>query len=148
MKELRAAKAAGEDEERAYDLAIKASMREAERVLTERKEDAPVAESASSSSPRQSRSLSRSIDKPNQQQQQERAPPPALPPRQQVAEDYDAELQRALSESQISYDEDSIRREQREKEEIDIVLDFVKRQSLAELEHKQRTPAEQGNAEN
>ncbi len=38
MTELRNATAAGEEEERAYDLAVEASIREAERVIEEKRE--------------------------------------------------------------------------------------------------------------
>ncbi|OKL63887.1 hypothetical protein UA08_00989 [Talaromyces atroroseus] len=143
MKELRAAQAAGEEEERAYDLAVKASIREAEHVLAEKKEEKEhqSADQIASSNPYESQS----IDKPNQNQQQ-RGPPPELPPRGRAPDAYDSELQNALNASQRSY-EDSLRREQREKEEMDIVMEFVRRQSLAELEHnKRRGEAEQEKA--
>jgi hypothetical protein len=143
MKELRAAQAAGEEEERAYDLAVKASIREAERVLAEKKEEKEhhSVDQMTSSDPVSSQPL----NKPFSNQQQRRQP--ELPPRGRVPDvNNDSELQNALNESQRSY-EDSLRREQREKEEMNIVMEYVRRQSLAEMEHaKQRVEAEEAKA--
>lgn len=141
MTELRNATAAGEEEERAYDLAVKASIREAERVIEEKKreqdERSTVGQDKKSNVHQpEPQPPPYSVDEADQKQQ--RRPPP-LPPRSPMPTptDHDIELQNALNESQRSYD-DNLRREQREKEEMDIIMEYVKRQSLAEAEQQRR----------
>lgn len=143
MTELRNATAAGEEEERAYDLAVEASIREAERVIEEKKrehdEQSAIDQDEKSNSyahQPQPQPPPYSVDQPDQKQSRR---PPALPPRSpmRMPTDHDTELQNALNESQRSYD-DNLRREQREKEEMDIIIEYVKRQSLAEAEQQRR----------
>lgn len=145
MAELRNAKAAGEEEDRAYDLAVEASIREAERVIEEKKrehdERSAVGQDEKSNyyihQPQpQAQPPPYSVDQPDQKLPRL---PPALPPRSPmpIPTDHETELQNALNESQRSYDDD-LRREQREKEEMDIVMEYVKRQSLAEAEQQRR----------
>ncbi|KAI7973718.1 hypothetical protein EIK77_004324 [Talaromyces pinophilus] len=141
MTELRNATAAGEEEERAYDLAVEASIREAERVIEEKKrehdEQSTVGQDEKSNVHQpEPQTPPYSVDESDQKQPR---PPPALPPRSPMPTptDHDTELQNALDESQRSYD-DNLRREQREKEEMDIIMEYVKRQSLAEAEQQRR----------
>lgn len=143
MTELRNAQAAGEEEERAYDLAVHASIREAERVIEEKKR-----EHDERSAVGQDEKSNYYVHQPqpqlpaysvNESDQKQPRRPPALPPRSPMPTptDHDTELQNALNESQRSYD-DSLRREQREKEEMDIIMEYVKHQSLAEAEQQRR----------
>jgi hypothetical protein len=148
MTELRNAKAAGEEEERAYDLAVEASIREAERVIEEKKREHDERSAVSKDEKSnyyvhqpQPQPPAYSVDQPDQKQPRR---PPALPPRSPmpIPTDHDIDLQNALNESQRSYD-DSLQREQREKEELDIIIEHVKRQSLAEAEQQRRQQEQQ-----
>ncbi|KAH8698656.1 putative UDP-glucose,sterol transferase [Talaromyces proteolyticus] len=132
MVELQAAEAAGEEEQQAYNRALEASIREAERMLAEQKRRR---EDLSPNS--RLRFSSRTVDVLQQHGRQ----PPELPGRKPEMEpldsDEDPDLRAALVESRESYEE-SIRREQREKSELDMVIEYVKRQSLAESEYSQQ----------
>lgn len=133
--ELKAAEAAGEDEERAYDRAIKASIREAERVRIQR-ENSQVASLANGNT------VQASLKPPGYR--------PELPPRSAVArasedDNEDADFQRAIVES-MKMHEEAQKRAQAEKSEMDVVMEYMKRQSLAEYEYQQqmKTRAEAG----
>lgn len=146
MTELRNATAAGEEEDRAYDLAMQASIREAERVIEEKKREhdersAVSQDEKSNHYVHQSESQPPPYSSMDQSDQKPRRPP-GLPPRSPLSmpADHDTELQNALKESQRSYD-DNLRRE---KEEMDVIIDYVKRQSLAEAEHQRRQEEQQG----
>jgi hypothetical protein len=119
--ELRSAEASGEEEQRAYDRAIAASVREAELVLKEKRTEKEQA------GPRKG---SESLDK-------SRPPRPPLPPRKSAPslpdEGRDDDLETALAESRLMHDT-KLSREQEEKSEMDIVMEYVRRQSLAEFE--------------
>lgn len=143
MTELENAKVAGEEEDRAYDLAVQASVREAERVIEEKKrehnERSAVGKDEKSNyyiHQPQAQPPPYSVDETDQNKPRR---PPTLPPRSPVPipTDHEIELQNAINESQRSYD-DNLRREQREKEEMDIIMEYVKRQSLAEAEQQRR----------
>ncbi|EED21405.1 UDP-glucose,sterol transferase, putative [Talaromyces stipitatus ATCC 10500] len=143
MTELRDAKADGEEEERAYSLAVEASIREAERVIEEKKREreargtvSEVEKSNHIHAP-ESQPRSKSADEAGKEQ---RKYPPKLPPRSSVSADHDAEMENALKESKKSYEDDL----RREKEEMDILVEYVKRQSLAEAEQQkqQQKPAD------
>lgn len=130
MVELQAAEAAGEEEQRAYERALDASIREAGRVLAENEKSMLDSSSESSSHMKQPSALD-GFD-----QVEKRPQPPALPPRAMEADaTADPDLQAALAQSQASYDE-NLQREHREKSELDMVMEYVKRQSLAELEYE------------
>jgi hypothetical protein len=128
--ELKAAESAGEDEERAYDRAIKASIREAERVRNER-ENSQIAPQANGNT------AQASLKPPGYR--------PELPPRSAVArasedDEGDAEFQRAIAESMKTHEE-ALKRAQAEKSEMDVVMEYMKRQSLAEYEYQQQMKA-------
>lgn len=148
MTELKNAKAAGEEEDRAYDLAVEASIREAERVIEEKKrehdERSAVGHDEKSNyyiHQPQGQPPPYSVDQTDQNKPRR---PPTLPPRSPIPipTDHETELQNAINESQRSYD-DNLRREQREKEEMDIIMEYVKRQSLAEAEQQRRQQEQQ-----
>lgn len=128
MVELQAAEAAGEEEQRAYERALDASIREAERVLAENhklKLHAPSDSNSNIKSP--------ALD--GFDQEAKRPQPPPLPPRAMGGDGTaDPDLQAALAQSHASYEESL----QREKSELDMIMDYVKRQSLAELEYERQ----------
>ncbi|EEA25527.1 hypothetical protein TMatcc_006244 [Talaromyces marneffei ATCC 18224] len=144
MTELRNAEVAGEEEDRAYELAVEASIREAARVIEEKKREHEKGSLASKDEESKhyvdqlrSHSPPNSVDQSDQEQP--RRPPPALPPRSPmpIPTDHDTELQHALNESKRDHD-NRLRREQREKDEMDIIIEYIKRQSLAEAEQQRR----------
>jgi hypothetical protein len=122
--ELRSAEAAGEEEQHAYDRAIDASIREAGLVLKEKRTEQEQAGRKSEGS--------ESMNKPR---------PPPLPPRNIVPilpdEVGDEDLEIALAESRRMH-EDDLKRDQRESSEMDAVMKYVTRQSLAELEYERQ----------
>lgn len=127
--ELETAASAGEDEESAYNRAIEASIKEAERVKNEREGPQILLPNAGGTT---------------EATQNSPAYRPELPPRSAVAgssdDDEDAELQRAIAESKRIHEE-SQKKAQSEKSEMDIVMDYIKRQSLAEYEYQQQAKA-------
>ncbi|KAJ9248308.1 CAZyme family GT1 [Paecilomyces variotii] len=127
--ELETAASAGEDEESAYNRAIEASIKEAERVKNEREGPQILLPNAGGTT---------------EATQNSPAYRPELPPRSAVAgssdDDEDAELQRAIAESKRIHEE-SQKKAQSEKSEMDIVMDYIKRQSLAEYEYQQQEKA-------
>jgi hypothetical protein len=129
MVELKAAEDGGEEEQRAYERALDASIREAGRVLAEN-------EKSMLDSPSESSSYIKSPSAADGFDQVEKRPqPPALPPRATEADaTADPDLQAALAQSQASY----IEYLQRDKSELDMVMEYVKRQSLAELEYERQ----------
>lgn len=131
MVELQAAEDAGEEEQRAYERALDASIREAGRVLAEH-------EKSMLDSPSEGSSHIKSSALDGFDQEEKRPQPPALPPRAMETDGAaDPDLHAALAQSQASYEE-NIQREQREKSELDMVMEYVKRQSLAELEYERQ----------
>jgi hypothetical protein len=132
MVELQAAEDGGEEEQRAYERALDASIREAGRVLAEN-------EKSMYDSPSESNSHIKSPSAEDGFDQAEKRPqPPALPPRAMEADaTADPDLQAALAQSQASYAE-NLQREHRDKSELDMVMEYVKRQSLAELEYERQ----------
>lgn len=133
LAELRAAEAAGEEEQRAIDRAIDASIREAQHVLMERGAAEPLA-------PVSKEGGSSSLG--NEKQDSSLPPRPELPPRNTgpvtpAGDDgsNDADLEHALAQSRQTYEEEAKMRAQQEKSDMDIVMEYIKKQSLAELEY-------------
>lgn len=129
MTELQAAEVAGEEEQRAYERALDASIREAGRVLAENEKKSMLDSPSEGSSHVKSSALG------GFNQGEKRPQPPALPPRAMETDGAaDPDLHAALAHSQASYEENL----QREKSELDMVMEYVKRQSLAELEYERQ----------
>ncbi|KAL1856207.1 hypothetical protein Plec18170_004076 [Paecilomyces lecythidis] len=133
--ELKTAESAGEDEESAYNRAIEASIKEAERVRNEQESSQILSPGGATAGANLNPLGYR----------------PELPPRSAVAgssdDDEDAELQRAISESKRIHEE-SQKKAQTEKSEMDIIMDYMKRQSLAEYEYQQQAKARAGSDAN
>jgi hypothetical protein len=120
LLELQAAQAAGAEEDDAYKRAIDASVREAETYIHERRDPDTK-------------------DSPDHKTGH-RQPPgyTTLPPTNtESTGEHDSNFQRVLEESRLTYQNEESRAK-REEEDLERVMEYVKQQSLAEIELERR----------